>query len=439
MEEINNDEITIYNTKNKCRFKVYKKNIVLKDNRIAVRHLIVLCQGKEIIAWTDYHKYFTIGKKRKAICDTSNAGMRPYNISKFLNYIFFEDYHINNLSAITIDMTRDFLNAYGMNELESDSNGRYRKQETVEVCVTHITDFLLELIKKHPRSMQFKKDDLVVKYQYFSERLKKYVEGIKPIFDVKCIGNPFVLYRDIPDKAFNIIMTNIKDKHKDILMLASNSAFAGVRPSESCNVRRIDSPIGPGILFDIVDGCVVNISLDLRYEYKLRSDDIRVGGIKKHRMQEVYPEFIEQYYENYLIYMDYIKDKEYEEKYGPLTINKQGKAMTYASYYGKFKEAVKECIPIMLDSGDPQLILYGTRLQQGVSISPHILRHWFTVQLVLDGCDATELMNWRGDKSVDSALTYLNNKGDIERKYAKANSGIFDIMYAEAERRNKDA
>ena len=41
---------------------------------------------------------------------------------------------------------------------------------------------------------------------------------------------------------------------------------AGLRPSEACNVRRPDSVLGPGMRFEMRDGQIVNVIIDLREE-----------------------------------------------------------------------------------------------------------------------------------------------------------------------------
>lgn len=64
---------------------------------------------------------------------------------------------------------------------------------------------------------------------------------------------------------------------------------AGLRPSEACNVRRPDSVLGAGMRFEMRDGQIVNVIIDLREEKNLRSDLINVSGIKKPREQKVYP------------------------------------------------------------------------------------------------------------------------------------------------------
>ena len=208
-------------------------------------------------------------------------------------------------------------------------------------------------------------------------------------------------------------------------MLVAFSAFAGRRPSESCNGRRLDSKLGPGLRFVVVDGEVVDIIIDLKRELNLRSDLQKVGLIKKEREQRLYPLFLKAFYECYQIYMEYMENRTYEAEYGALSVNKQGRAMTYNSFYGKFKKAVQDTIPLLLASNDPEVVNYGHLLQEN-SLGPHILRHWFSVRLTLLGEDVSGLMYWRGDRSPESALTYLQNKSDLERQFTKVNNEMFD-------------
>jgi len=240
----------------------------------------------------------------------------------------------------------------------------------------------------------------------------------------------------MPDSVFSILMSVIIDRHKDILMLTALGAFAGMRPSECCNVRRNDSKLGAGIIFEIVDGEVEDIIIDLKKELNLRSDLKKVGDIKKERTQRVHPAFLKAFYECYQIYMDYIEGKKYETDYGALTVNKQGKALTYGNYYKKFQDVIRDVIPELLNSNDPEAVNYGYLLQEK-NISPHIFRHWFSVKLTLFGEDVSGLMYWRGDNSPESALTYLQNKGDLAKQYAKVNNEIFDYSMWKASKIRK--
>ena len=52
----------------------------------------------------------------------------------------------------------------------------------------------------------------------------------------------------------------------------------------------------------------------------------------------------------------------------------------------------------------------------------HGLRHYFSVRLALDGLDAAQIKAYRGDRNVDSAVVYLQNKGILEDQLRKAHS-----------------
>ncbi len=76
-------------------------------------------------------------------------------------------------------------------------------------------------------------------------------------------------------------------------MVVALGAFVGLRPSEACNVRREDSPLGAGIIFHQSDNQVFKIEIDLRKEMPLRSDLKPTGRIKKERLQAVPYIFLE--------------------------------------------------------------------------------------------------------------------------------------------------
>ena len=237
------------------------------------------------------------------------------------------------------------------------------------------------------------------------------------------------IFRDMPNSAFEMLFSHIAHYHKDLLMVVALGAFVGLRPSEACNVRREDSPLGPGILFHQSEGQVFKIEIDLRKEIPLRSDLKPTGRIKKERLQAVPYIFLEVFLDTYNDYMSYLEGKKYEKDYGPLNLNRRGKALSYDVYYQRFRKIIREeMIPIFLKSDDAEVVFFGQLLQEH-NISPHIFRHWYTTQLVLSGVsEISELMSARGDKSPESAWVYLQNKGEIAKQYGQVNNGVFDYM-----------
>jgi integrase len=300
-----------------------------------------------------------------------------------------------------------------MGTLPGDKKGR--SKSTVNICIKNIIDFIELLIEENPGKCNIKHNELFKEIKSYNLKKKKLELKKVPTFDIRYTSTPKEIFRDMPESVFSILMSVVIQKHKDLLMLISLGAFAGMRPSECCNVRRNDSKLGAGIRFQIVNGEIEDIIIDLTKEINLRSDLISVGKIKKERTQRVYPAFHKVFYDCYQIYMDFIEGNKYESDFGALTTNKQGKAITYD----------KDLIPELLDSNDPEAVNYGYLLQER-NITPHIFRHWFSVKLTLFGEDISGLMYWRGDKSPESALIYLQNKGDLVKQYAKVNNEIFD-------------
>lgn len=260
------------------------------------------------------------------------------------------------------------------------------------------------------------------------------------MFEVRYVSDVKApIFRDIPNKAFSLLFDHIAKEHTELLGLVMNQAFAGLRPSEACNVRRTDSPLGPGIRFKEVNGRLYRVEIDLTQELNLRSDCLYVGGIKKERTAIVPDIFLSAYRDAYNIYTEYMNVRAYEADYGAFSVNKQGKAITYASYSQKFRDIIKnEMIPIYLKSTDSELVLYGQTLMEH-SLSPHVFRHWFTVQLVLSGINEPgTLMAFRGDTSPESALTYINNKGDLEKQFSRITNETFDYTMWAARKKKEN-
>ena len=406
---------------NNYHFSVYKHSYVVNDEKLLTRNFIVLKDGYLIVRFTNFHLYIGhLGRSIKRL--ESNDGTRFFYICKFLNYVFFQQYHVTKLTDVTSEMVIRFCKEYGSCTLPDDTPSTHRSKSTINACLKDVLGFVCVLSESFP-TMKLKESD------FYTEKLKlnmrtKRMEKIKDLsFEMRYNSKGEPIFRDITDEAFTILMNVIIDQHTNILMLAALGAFAGLRPSEACNVRRKEYG---GLSFQLIGDEVTNISIDLNEEKNMRSDFVRVGGIKKERTQNVYPAFLKVFCELYKIYMDYIEGRPYETKFGALTTNRDGMAMTYPSYVYEFHKAVNDSIPIMLKSGNPKTQLYGQLLQTR-SLSPHIFRHWFSMKLVLYGEDLPALMKYRGDKSPESSLTYLANKSELVKQLDHVQDRIFDF------------
>lgn len=417
------------------KFIVYHTTIPYDETLLLRQSFIALQHEDGTLQFTDWHRYCQSSTNRiKRITQTERN--RHVFVSMFLNYAFFTR-GIGRLNDISCDIVSDFLKEYSMCSLPDDGEETHRAEATVKKCVSSIIDFVTLLAQDQGEQCRIKVEDLYIEKNARNKR-GKLIKVKVPKFDVRYKGrNHRPILRDMPNAVFDIILNHIALRHTDMLALIVLSAFAGLRPSEACNVRREDSPLGHGIHFQISDGRIEKISIDINNEYVLRSDGKSVGGIKKERTQDIPDMFLNAFFNMYKYYMKYMEGRKYESEFGPLSVNKQGKAITYPSYLGRFHAIVKdEIVPILLRSDDPEVVSYG-RILLGNSISPHIFRHWYTVQLVLNGVnDVASLMYWRGDRSPESALTYLQNKGELEKQYKKVNNEIFNYMTWAAKRKH---
>ncbi len=406
------------------RFSVYNHRLVIQNELLINRKFIVLKNIDGSLIFTDFHKY--IKSNNQTVRNITDDGNNRFDfVVKLLNYAFFER-GIPSLDKMTVDIVKDYLNGYGMGILPNDKAGRTKS--TVLQCIKSIMDFLELFIQDRKQHCSIKIEDL---YKWVSYRDKHGSTRKKkvPVFDVVYTNKNKTIFRDIPNFAFEMLFSHIAEYHKEILMLVTLSSFAGLRPSEACNTRREDSPLGSGLFFSIYDQEVIKVQIDLRKELCLRSDLKKTGGIKKERVQTVPLMFTEAFIDSYNNYLSYLEGNKFEKDYGALTVNKQGKAMTYQSYYQKFTKIIKEeMIPLYLACDDAETVIYGQLLLQN-NLSPHVFRHWYTVQLVLAGMDnPAELMEARGDTSPESALTYLQNKGELEKQYRKVNNEMFSYL-----------
>jgi len=172
----------------------------------------------------------------------------------------------------------------------------------------------------------------------------------------------------------------------------------------------------------------LTLTIDLTTEYILRSDGVISGRIKKERIQQVYPAFLEAFDCAYKFHKRYLATIKYEKEYCPMFVNSRGKAMTYDDYHNRFKKLIIHHLrPILLNHEDSECRLYGQLLYEH-SLGPHSLRHWFSVQLVLMGEDIAQLQFWRGDSSPESSLSYLQDKGDLAKELALTNEKFANLI-----------
>lgn len=412
------------------RYAVFEHKLVFEEGNAYTRSFIVLKNQYDVIVhFTSFHNYIDAYAKGICIPLASDAKAKMHYVCMMLNYIFIyshDTFGIGHVFHIEKWMLDEFFQDYA---LEKQSNGSYRSRQSIEKCIFTVTGFFRKLIREFGGYMKITSNELYIEKTIFTRQGKRQ-KKLSSNFKVRMMKTESTIFRDIPTKAFQVLINQAFTQMPEIAFAICISAFAGLRPGEVCNVRQEGSPLGSGLEITFFNGTVKSVEIDLRVEYRLRSDGVRVGGIKKERRQRVYPAFLPAFCKAYEFHKSLIYDKG-EKEYCPMFMGSYGKAMTYFNYRSKFQRLITEYVrPALLRHTDPECRLYGQLLYEH-RLGPQACRHWFTVQLVLMGETVAGLQYWRGDSNPESALTYLQNKGDLVKELSAANDLLAEFMVGE--------
>jgi integrase len=415
------------------RYAVYQHRLLAADGQTYSRPFIVVKNRFGVIVrFTNLHDYAGIYSGKTFAPMQSEATAKLYYVCRMLNYVLierFQDFGADHVFEVTREMLEQFFRDYAETP---KANGECRGQASVERCIAAVTSFYRSLRRKFAAQMNLKDHELVTE-RFVWNRRSGVVPKIVPTFQARGIRTSRPIFRELPTKAFRLLMNHAFRYTPDISFALCLQAFAGLRAGEVCNIRQEQSPIGSSLAMTLIGRDVRKVEIDLTRELPMRSDGAICGRIKKERVQCVYPPFLDAFAFAYRHHKEYLSAQKYEPDFCPMFVNRRGMAMTYANYADRFKTLVeKHFRPALLGSADPELRLYGQLLCER-SLGLHVLRHWYSVQLVLRGEDIAQVQYWRGDSSPESALDYLQNKGDLLKELERASNDLIEILLSDGE------
>lgn len=383
-----------------------------------------------VLRLTDYHKYVGADNGSRHAYYIDNDSVR--RVCNFLNYAIFTHngrYKVDKITEIPFQCVVDYLNEYAK---KKSFLGNYPSRQSVEKERYAICHFM--------KNLGNKRSDYRMHYYAMKVSVKESDKTKSPVrkkknrtvweYEIKAIyiGNEsYNLIRDIPQKAILIILKAIRREAPDLLLGVLSQLCAGLREGEVVNVRRSNSIYYGGIRYIKENGKFTSFEVDLTKEYLLRSDGKTTGNIKTERSQAVYPIFLDIIQDAYEEHLKLVDADDIEPE-APMFVNEQrstvtGKKMAISkqSYCKRIcKIVLNTVVPELLISDDSELKIYGMLLNEN-GFGLHAFRHWFTVQLVLCGEDLDGIAYWRGDTSLETAYAYLQNKGELMKKYQKVN------------------
>lgn len=410
------------------RYAVYERKLTRKDGMLYSRSFIVLKNQYGIIVhFTGFHKYVSTYNDSVYRPLASDTREKLLYVCAMLNYVLIDQYETAG-AAHVFQINRNMLETFFRDfALEMLPNGTYRSRQSIEKCVSSVTMFFRKLCREYGGYMAIDVDQLYKEHTVLGKHGKRHKRSMLD-FQVRGIPENKRIFRDIPTKVFALLLNQAFKQTPEIAFAICVQAFAGLRPGEAMNLRQENSPFGTGVVVTVIDGITKSVELDLTREYALRGDGVVCGRIKKERRQKVYPAFLPAFTAAYERHKNLLRFESFEAAYCPMFVNSYGMAMTYANYRGQFKQLVEKHLrPALLKHEDAECRLYGQLLYEN-SLGPHSLRHWFSVALVLMGEDIAQLQYWRGDSNPESALSYLQNKGELMRELSAANESFAELL-----------
>lgn len=413
-------------------FVPYQYTWIEEDGTKHEWSLISIQLNRTMIRLTGYHEYVGAVNGSKHAYYIDNDSVR--RVCNFLTYALFKHYgryKAKRITDIPFQSAVDYLNEYSRTK---NSMGDYPSRQSVEKERYAICHFMKNL--KEKRS-DYDEHYYVKKVLVESTSANKLIgkKRSRAVWEyeiaAKYLGDSsYGLLRDIPQKAIPILLRAVKREEPELVLAVLLQLCAGIREGEIVNIRRANSIYPNGIRYVKENGKFTSFEVDLNKEYVLRSDGKKTGKIKIKRTQSIYPIFLEVIQEAYEEHLKMIHEK-YLEPEAPLFVNssinaKTGKRMAISkqSYCKKIVNIMREIVlPELLRSDDIELKVFGMMLNES-NWGLHAFRHWFTVQLVLNGEDINGVAFWRGDSSLETAFAYLQNKGEIMRLYEKASEEV---------------
>lgn len=412
------------------RFCVYEHKIQ-RDRELSVNRMIVIKNADNLIVRFTGLEYFSFHFTGQAPKIKVSSKSELVYICKALNDILLHE-KVNRIADITQEMIYNCFDRLSA-EPKRNCDESYRSQQSLDLSVRTVTNFFANLSLYYQTAVRH--DQILREIYSKRNRETRRVERmyIPAYVPSRHHSHDVELLRDLPFAAAERLI-QLAEVHDPMIAFALAAQLtAGLRPSEVMNLRQNESPLSnvPCICISEIGTTVNAIEIDLTREFVLRSDGVSVGKIKKERVVDIFDRFIPEFYVAYRRHLLLLEHTPFEMDHRPMFIGRNGKAMTYSTYVRRVSRLVNTFLkPELKESPDPILSAYGHKLDS-YNFTLHSLRHCFTVRLAMEGLDVAQIMHFRGDRSPESALTYVANKGELIQKLVTYHDSVLDDLSKE--------
>lgn len=345
-------------------------------------------------------------------------------ICRFLNFVLIDNYSqfkIDDIKEVSIEIGNKFLEEYAKGNIGGEEKSiQALQKEMKKLCKLY--SYIKSIYKKDATKIH------KLKWKYKDNKNRVRYNNHFSLNDNDNERLAFDIFRNMPSQIFEVFLKLSKIYYPELTFAIALQAYAGLRPGEICNVRQSIDPKNPGVTYQKIGSRISSFNINLTKLCQMRDDGTHVGGIKKRRIQKVYTPYLGRVQELYQEHLVILERYEFDNGYYPMFVNKNGEAITVKSYREKIERLANVYLKEYLAKSDnPYFRRYAEILTQK-KLSPHFLRHYFTVLLVLDNLTPHEIASWRGDKNLDSSLIYCRDKDDLLKNIKELNGDIVEDL-----------
>ncbi|NGT94377.1 site-specific integrase [Clostridium perfringens] len=350
-------------------------------------------------------------------------------VCRFLNFVLIDNYSkfkIDEIKKVSIEAGNKFLEEYA----KGNVGGKEKSMQTLQKEMNKLCK-LYSYIKSIYKKDATKIHKLKWKYRDAKNRVR-----YNNHFSLNDNDNErlkFDIFRNMPSEIFEVFLRLSEIHYPELTFAIALQAYAGLRPGEICNVRQSIAPKTPGVTYQKIGSKISAFNINLTKKLPMRADGTNVGGIKKRRTQKVYTPYLTKLQGLYKKHLSILNDCKFDSGYYPMFVNNNGEAITVKSYRDKIERLANVHLKEFLAKSNNVYFRRYAEILTQKKLSPHFLRHYFTVLLVLDGLTPHEIASWRGDKSLDTSLIYCRDKDDLLRNIKELNGDIVEDILTGAD------
>ena len=373
---------------------IIKEKIQRRDGE-HILHKVYIAQcntetGEYLISpFSDFLNEFSLNK-------ATSASIAADVIVRFLNYLYF--IADKDIYSITLQDTVDFIET------------RDIQQDTQRSYTSYLTKFYHFVAERIPlqyislKDFTFDKDKrgrMVMRNLFIDHMVTK-----KKM-------NPELIHNIKKEYIYTFIKTAL-DVTPDIALGVYLQCFGGLRKSEVISLEYKN-------IATTVMGGTKTMQVTLK-DKDLREDipTAFISKCKRNRTQTIMPVFGD------MLWLLYERHKKRYKKDGcsAVFVNSNGRAMTDATYYKRFRKLKEAFIERLEESEDFEVKSYGFFLRT-YKWSTHICRGIFSNLIAENTDNIMEIATWRGDRSLSAALSYLTDRQQTGEKVVQSMNELY--------------